>query len=48
MSLETINKEEVLQIHNRLVLDFADSEDPILPAGVRSDALLAAGEEGQA
>lgn len=40
MVVDTLVKEEVLRIHNRLVLDFAESPDPISPPGVRSQALL--------
>jgi len=37
---ETLTREEVLRIHERLVIDFAETADPISPSGVRSDALL--------
>jgi death-on-curing protein len=32
--------EEVMRIHDRLSLDFQDTDDPIFPVGVRSPALL--------
>ena len=41
MELQTLTIEEVLRIHHRLVEDFAASDDPISPSGVRSDNLLA-------
>jgi death-on-curing protein len=38
--MRTLSVDEVSSIHDTLVQDFAESEDPISPAGVRSDALL--------
>src|SRR5437667_1950835 len=38
--IETLTKEDVLRIHEYLVRDFAQSDDPIAPSGVRSEALL--------
>lgn len=40
MELQTIEAEDVLAIHEILVSDFAASNDPISPAGVRSVDLL--------
>jgi len=40
MDLQTLSVNEVLIIHNRLVEDFATSDDPIVPSGVKSPALL--------
>ena len=40
MELQTLSVEDVLQIHEVLVADFAASGDPINPPGVRSMALL--------
>lgn len=40
MDLQTLNTEDVISIHERLVEDFAGTNDPILPAGVKSIALL--------
>ena len=40
MELKTLNVEEVLRIHDILVEDFLASNDPISPAGVRSEQLL--------
>src|SRR5579863_10343234 len=40
MAVTTITSDEVLFIHNRLVEDFAASNDPISPPGIRSIALL--------
>jgi death-on-curing family protein len=37
---QTLSKDDVLLIHERLIEDFADSLDPISPPGVRSEALL--------
>ncbi len=39
-SLATLTAEEVLRIHEILIADFARSQDPIFPPGVRSLALL--------
>ncbi len=41
MSIETLSIEDVLQIHEFLVEDFAESGDPISPPGTRSLDLLA-------
>ena len=40
MDLQTLSVEEVLQVHNALVNDFAESDDPISPPGIRSNDLL--------
>ena len=40
MELKTLSVEEVLRIHEILVEDFMASNDPISPAGVRSEQLL--------
>lgn len=40
MDPHTLSTEEVIQIHERLVQDFAEAGDPIVPCGVRSIALL--------
>ena len=39
--VETLCDEEILRIYDLLVLDFAESDDPIKPAGLRSPDLLA-------
>lgn len=36
-----LDADEVLRIHEELVRDFSDTRDPIEPAGVRTEALLA-------
>jgi death on curing protein len=41
LTVETLGEEEILRIYDRLVLDFAESDDPIKPAGLRSPDLLA-------
>jgi death-on-curing family protein len=38
--LRMLSYDEVLGIHNALVHDFAERDDPISPAGVRSESLL--------
>src|SRR5262245_55261851 len=38
--VDTLSEEEILRIYERLVLDFAESDDQITPAGVRSSDLL--------
>lgn len=48
MELHTLSLEEVLLIHETLVADFAVSNDPISPAGVRSIGLLASAVGRQA
>jgi death-on-curing protein len=40
MQIETLNKSEIIRIHNLLVEDFAQTEDPILPPGVKDEGLL--------
>jgi death-on-curing protein len=40
VSVRFVSVEDVLQIHETLVSDFAGTDDPISPAGVRSLALL--------
>jgi death-on-curing protein len=40
MAVETLSADEVLLIHNRLVADFAASDDPISPPGLRNRHLL--------
>src|SRR5262250_3424596 len=40
MPVETLASHDVLRIHERLVLDFSGTADPIEPPGVRSEALL--------
>jgi death-on-curing family protein len=40
MELQTLTAEDVIKIHERLVEDFASTCDPIIPAGVKSLALL--------
>jgi death-on-curing protein len=40
MNVEILSKSDVIRIHNRLVEDFAQSEDPISPPGVMSMAML--------
>ena len=39
--VETLGEDEILRIYERLVLDFAESDDPIKPVGLRSTDLLA-------
>jgi prophage maintenance system killer protein len=41
MDLSMLDKEEILQIYDRLVRDFSKSDDPISPIGVRDHGLLA-------
>ena len=38
--IEIINKEDVIEIHNRLVIDAAESNDPISPPGIKNEGLL--------
>jgi len=40
MELQTVSIEEVIQIHESLVRDFAASDNPLEPPGIRSMALL--------
>ena len=40
MDLRTLSVEEVVHIHEVLVEEFSENEDPIFPSGVRSDHLL--------
>jgi death on curing protein len=40
VELLTLDRTEVLQIYERLVRDFEDSDDPIHPAGIRDNHLL--------
>lgn len=40
MDLKTLSVEEILRIHEILVENFLDTNDPISPAGVRSNQLL--------
>lgn len=40
MDLRTLSADDVLYVHNTLVREFADAEDPIAPSGVRSMDLL--------
>jgi len=40
MQLQALSTDEVLQIHEALVTDFANSQDPISPPGLRSRDLL--------
>ncbi len=40
MDLQTLSSEDILQVHEVLVRDFALTSDPISPPGVRSRALL--------
>jgi death-on-curing protein len=40
MDLQTLSVHDVLRIHSVLVKDFAESDDPISPSGVRSENLL--------
>lgn len=39
-NIETLTKQEVIEIHERLVIDAQASDDPISPSGIRSEALL--------
>lgn len=41
MAVETLTVDDVKRVHSRLVVDFAESDDPIAPPGVRSEDLLA-------
>ncbi len=38
--METLNRDEVITIYQKLIDEFASSKDPISPAGVRSENLL--------
>jgi len=38
--IKIIKKEDVIEIHNRLVIDAAESNDPISPPGIKSEGLL--------
>jgi len=38
--IEIITKEEIIEIHNRLVVDAAESDDPISPPGIKNEGLL--------
>jgi death-on-curing protein len=40
MDLQTLSAEDLIQIHQSLVRDFADDGDPIVPDGVKSMPLL--------
>ena len=40
MDLYTLDREEILQIYETLVRDFAKAGDPITPTGIRDDHLL--------
>lgn len=40
LKIERIKKEDVIEIHNRLVIDAAESNDPILPPGIKNEGLL--------
>jgi prophage maintenance system killer protein len=40
MELRTISTEEIIQIHESLVQDFACSDNPLEPPGIRSLPLL--------
>jgi death-on-curing family protein len=39
-NIEMINKQEVVEIHTRLVIDAAESDDPISPPGIKNEGLL--------
>lgn len=38
--IQTLSKEDVIEIHDRLTLDALNSEDPISPPGIKSEELL--------
>jgi death-on-curing family protein len=38
--IEILTKEEVIEIHERLVIDAAESDDPISPPGIKNEGLL--------
>ncbi|KFZ36111.1 hypothetical protein HR45_18265 [Shewanella mangrovi] len=40
MGIETLTKDDVIEIHNRLVIDAAESDDPICPPGIKNEGLL--------
>ncbi|MCL6272261.1 Fic family protein [Sansalvadorimonas sp. 2012CJ34-2] len=39
-NIEMLTKEDVVEIHNRLVLDAIESDDPISPPGIKDEGLL--------
>lgn len=38
--IEYLTKDDVVEIHDRLVIDAADSDDPISPPGIKNEGLL--------
>jgi len=40
MHFEFLTKEDVVEIHQRLVIDAAESDDPISPPGIKDEAIL--------
>ena len=38
--IELLTKDDVIEIHNRLVIDAAESDDPISPPGIKNEGLL--------
>lgn len=40
MGIETLTKADIVEIHHRLVIDAADSDDPISPPGIKNEGLL--------
>ncbi|MCX2802462.1 type II toxin-antitoxin system death-on-curing family toxin [Microbulbifer thermotolerans] len=39
-NIKTLTKEDVIEIHERLVADAAESDDPISPPGIKNEGLL--------
>jgi death-on-curing family protein len=39
-NIELLSKEDIVEIHNRLVTDAAKSDDPISPPGIKNEGLL--------
>jgi len=37
--IEIIKKKDVIEIHNRLVIDAVESDDPISPPGIKNEGL---------
>lgn len=40
MNIHTLKSEDVIEIHDRLVVDAAESDDPISPPGIKNNSLL--------
>lgn len=40
LNIHTLKKEDVIEIHDRLVIDAAASDDPVSPPGIKNDSLL--------